>query len=135
MIRKIVIKNRTKTIMLLDKREADIVAFVSQKGAASVRDLANLYDVTEVTIRRDLKKLEELSLLKRTHGGAVRIGGILGEAALNIASPAADASLPTDALILAPVQSRAAHTLRERAVRSQIPLIAESVPVEGAVYL
>jgi len=37
----------------------------------SVTKLSKLLDVTEVTIRRDLEKLEKEGFLKRTHGGAV----------------------------------------------------------------
>lgn len=37
----------------------------------SVAMLSELLDVTEVTIRRDLEKLEAEGFLKRTHGGAV----------------------------------------------------------------
>lgn len=37
----------------------------------SVAKLSELLDVTEVTIRRDLEKLEHEGFLKRTHGGAV----------------------------------------------------------------
>lgn len=37
----------------------------------SVAKLSELLDVTEVTIRRDLEKLENEGFLKRTHGGAV----------------------------------------------------------------
>lgn len=39
----------------------------------SVAKLSELLDVTEVTIRRDLEKLEKEGFLKRTHGGAVLI--------------------------------------------------------------
>ena len=41
----------------------------------------------------------------------------------------------SDALILAPVQDSAVHTLRERALRNQIPLLAESSSFPGAIYL
>lgn len=37
----------------------------------SVTKLSELLNVTEVTIRRDLEKLEQEGFLKRTHGGAV----------------------------------------------------------------
>lgn len=37
----------------------------------SVAKLSEMLDVTEVTIRRDLEKLEKEHFLKRTHGGAV----------------------------------------------------------------
>ncbi|MBB2183941.1 DeoR/GlpR transcriptional regulator [Lachnospiraceae bacterium MD1] len=39
----------------------------------SVAKLSELLNVTEVTIRRDLEKLESEGFLKRTHGGAVLI--------------------------------------------------------------
>lgn len=39
----------------------------------SVAKLSELLDVTEVTIRRDLEKLEKEGFLKRTHGGAVLV--------------------------------------------------------------
>lgn len=122
--------------MLLVKREADIVAFVNERGAVSVHELSSLFDVTDMTIRRDLRKLEMLRLLRRTRGGAVRLEDAAPNTPLGIIS-SADAVYGTlpDALILAPVQDRAAHTLRERALRSRIPLIAEGAPQEGAVYV
>ncbi|MBC7959182.1 MAG: DeoR/GlpR transcriptional regulator [Vallitaleaceae bacterium] len=39
----------------------------------SVAKLSELLNVTEVTIRRDLEKLEKEGFLKRTHGGAVAL--------------------------------------------------------------
>src|SRR5260221_1215524 len=122
--------------MLLVKREADIVAVVKDRGVVSVADLASRFDVTEMTIRRDLKKLETLHLLRRIRGGAVRMEDAAPNTPLGIINSGAVATniLP-DALILAPVQDRAAHTLRERAFRSRIPLIAEGAPQEGAIYV
>jgi DeoR/GlpR family transcriptional regulator of sugar metabolism len=121
---------------LLNKREAEIVAHVNEQGSASVRELATHFDVTEVTIRRDLTKLEALNFLRRVHGSAVRLNGILGEASILGRFVPEDARAhTTDALILAPVQNRTAHTLRERALRSHIPLVAESAPLEHAIYL
>lgn len=118
--------------MLLIEREKEIISLVNRRGTVSVRELAEVCNVTEVTIRRDLKKLEDLRLIHRTHGGAARIDNLLQQAAVH-SLPTID--LETDALILAPVQTLAAHTLRERALRSQIPLLAESAPLDGAIYL
>jgi DeoR/GlpR family transcriptional regulator of sugar metabolism len=120
--------------MLLVEREKEIVNLVNKRGAISVRDLAQLCQVTEVTIRRDLKKLEELNLLQRTHGGAARKDALLTAADAHH-SGQSNGDFSADALIIAPVQSRAAHLLRERAMRSRIPLIAESAALAGAVYL
>lgn len=122
--------------MLLIQRETDIVSLVNQQGSISVRELADLFNVTEVTIRRDLNRLESLGLLRRVRGGALKANSAptqndVSDLLLDDRGPDFEA----DALILAPVQNRAAHTLRERALRSGIPLIAESIPLEGAVYL
>ncbi len=120
--------------MLLIEREKQIDDLVNHRGAISVRELAQICDVTEVTIRRDLKKLEALNLLERTHGGAARLEGLLKPAARSLELPLIERP-PADALILAPVQSHAAHLMREHALRAQIPLIAESARIDGAVYL
>jgi DeoR/GlpR family transcriptional regulator of sugar metabolism len=119
--------------MLTVEREEAIVALVNKHGVVSVRELAELCDVTEMTIRRDLRRLESSDLLRRTRGGAVRVD----HPALT-ASPGEESATQLevpDALILAPVQNLAAHTMRERAIRNQIPLLAESAPFDGAIYL
>lgn len=121
--------------MFLGKRETEIVSLINQQGSGTVKDLAERFGVTEVTIRRDLKKLEQLSLLKRTHGGAVSLGNGFDWTAL-FPKPADDGEeAVADALILPPVPDRVAHTLRERAQRKRIPLIAESCPQENGIYL
>src|ERR1041385_7872516 len=119
--------------MVLNEREAEIVKLVNRQGTVKVKTLASLLNVNEVTIRRDLNRLEELKLIRRRHGSAIRANGILGEAALPELRDQDE--LNTDALILAPVENQAAHILRERAVRHHIPLLAESIPLEGAIYL
>ncbi len=119
--------------MLLARREAEILTLVNQKGGRTVKDLAFHFGVTEVTIRRDLRKLEQLHLLKRTHGAAISLdNGTDWAARLPTLNDDPDT---TDALILAPVPQRVAHTLRERALRQRIPFIAESCPQDSGVYL
>ncbi len=121
--------------MVLIQREAEIITLVNKQGAISVRELAELYHVAEITIRRDLRKLESLHLLRRTHGGATRLDEKLGWLPANVDLLDSAPYVTADALILAPVQNQIAHTLRERALRSHIPLIAESAPQKGAIYL
>jgi DeoR/GlpR family transcriptional regulator of sugar metabolism len=123
--------------MLIAERETQIMTAVNKTGAATVRELADLCGVTEVTIRRDLQRLEQQARLKRTHGGAVKSQLSVNE--LN--TPVDDASndarndARSDALILAPIQHRAAHALKTRALRNDIPLLAESAAQDGAIYL
>ncbi|NVK33797.1 MAG: DeoR/GlpR transcriptional regulator [Rhodobacteraceae bacterium] len=53
----------------ITKRQAEIVDLVQNAGVASVEELAERFDVTTQTIRRDVNGLCELGLLRRTHGG------------------------------------------------------------------
>ena len=55
----------------MNARHERIVAFLGGRGEASVQDLAEHFDVSLMTIRRDLALLERAGRLTRTHGGAV----------------------------------------------------------------
>lgn len=57
--------------MLVVERHREIVTVVDQRGSMRVTELADLFQVTEETIRRDLEKLEAQGKLLRSHGGAV----------------------------------------------------------------
>jgi DeoR family transcriptional regulator, aga operon transcriptional repressor len=60
----------------LDKQQARLAAIftaLQQSGSVSVDALSKEFDVSVVTIRRDLDALERRGMLRRTHGGAVSI--------------------------------------------------------------
>ena len=57
--------------MLAIERHRAILDLLAEQGGARVTDLAQRFDVTEETIRRDLDKLEAEGKLVRSHGGAV----------------------------------------------------------------
>lgn len=57
--------------MLAIERRNEIMARLQEERKVVVSDLSRLYDVTEETIRRDLEKLENEGLAKKTYGGAV----------------------------------------------------------------
>ncbi len=50
-------------------RQAEIANLVQKAGFASVEELAERFEVTTQTIRRDVNGLCELGILRRTHGG------------------------------------------------------------------
>ena len=52
------------------EREVLILKRLKERGYVTVSALSDWLDVSEVTIRKDLQKLESRSLLHRTHGGA-----------------------------------------------------------------
>jgi DeoR/GlpR family transcriptional regulator of sugar metabolism len=43
-------------------------------GEVKLAELKEMFDVAEMTLRRDMEKLEQLGLLRRTFGGAILIG-------------------------------------------------------------
>ncbi|WP_266366488.1 DeoR/GlpR family DNA-binding transcription regulator [Tellurirhabdus rosea] len=60
--------------MAFQSRHHKILAIIEQKGAAEVRELAELLQSSEMTIRRDLTQLAADGLVYRTHGGAMKVG-------------------------------------------------------------
>lgn len=52
------------------------MAELQREGYVRVRDLSLRFGVSEVTIRKDLKELEDRRLLIRTHGGAGQISSL-----------------------------------------------------------
>lgn len=57
--------------MTSDTRKSNIKQMLLQKSFVSVSEMAELFTVTEETIRRDLRMLEKEGIISRTHGGAV----------------------------------------------------------------
>ncbi|WAH38042.1 DeoR/GlpR family DNA-binding transcription regulator [Alicyclobacillus dauci] len=57
--------------MLGEVRQQKVVEMLIHQKSVRIGELSEFFDVSEETIRRDLKKLESDGLLKRTHGGAV----------------------------------------------------------------
>lgn len=57
--------------MTLNERQQQMMEQLNAWGEIKVIELKDRFDVTEMTIRRDLEKLEKLGLAKRTFGGAI----------------------------------------------------------------
>lgn len=57
--------------MFVEERRKDIFNYLRKHGKATVVFLSQRYSVTKETIRSDLKLLEQNSLIKRCHGGAI----------------------------------------------------------------
>jgi len=57
----------------VDARRAFILEELARNQIIKVSDLSERFGVSEVSIRRDLDRLERLGLLKRVHGGAMAI--------------------------------------------------------------
>ena len=114
-----------------------ITTLVDEQGYLSVRDLGDLCQVSEVTIRRDLERLEGLQRLHRTYGGAaaLRIKTELAPESADapaLARPAGPLADRVDVLITTSLDPQYDFLLPELR-RKAVSLIAESLPVEGAV--
>ncbi len=53
------------------KRQREIVELVMQQGEVTTNDLCEQFEVSEMTIRRDLRELDKEGVLRRVFGGAV----------------------------------------------------------------
>lgn len=63
-------KNNRKAV---NERQLQILNLVRERGRVKVLELADEFQVSLMTVRRDLKYLEEEKLLSRIHGGAVSL--------------------------------------------------------------
>ena len=69
--------------MLKKKRQEQILEVLLKEESITVAELAELLDVSQVTIRKDLTELEQASKLYRSHGKAVLINPYINNRSVN----------------------------------------------------
>lgn len=79
--------------MLAHERQSRIEKYIQQRFSVTVKELSEQFDVSPMTIRRDLELLEQKGQVLRVHGGVVAQSGSLGtneeeRAVLNISQKA-----------------------------------------------
>lgn len=60
-----------------------IIDLLEENGKVRVHDLSKLFDVSAVTIRKDLKLLEDKGILFRSYGGASKVNPYITEQPIN----------------------------------------------------
>ena len=50
-------------------REKKILEFLQKQGSASIQELAEAFDVSNMTVHRDLNKMEQAGHIQKKHGG------------------------------------------------------------------
>ncbi len=60
----------SRSRLIGEARRAKILGWLQEEGSARVRDLAEAFGVSEVTVRQDLEKLDADGHIVREHGGA-----------------------------------------------------------------
>jgi DeoR family fructose operon transcriptional repressor len=129
--------------MIMDNRLEEMVTLVEQRGFLSVKELSQTFDVSEVTIRRDLQRLHDGQRLLRTYGGATPLASSPAETA-NAGSYEAESGSATlenflmeqiDVLLAVSLSPRSDMILLERANRHNVSIVAESLAMAGATSL
>jgi DeoR/GlpR family transcriptional regulator of sugar metabolism len=114
-------------------RLEQIVFLVDERGFLSVHDLSEHFQVSEMTIRRDLLQLDEEGRVRRTYGGVTTLkpdAGYDGET--SAAKETLDELLANrvDVIITSSLEQRFDYLLLDRANKKNLPIIAESAPLE-----
>ncbi|HVP22133.1 MAG TPA: DeoR family transcriptional regulator [Anaerolineaceae bacterium] len=126
--------------MAANERYEQIEVLVDERGFVSVRDLSEIFQVSEMTIRRDLQRLEEEGRLRRTFGGAASLH-FFGKSQAKIApeshlpSPNVALTDRVDVMIATSREQQSDYLLLDRAIKKNLPIVAESAPLEKEVTL
>jgi len=102
--------------LYLEERHQAIAKLVADRGRVSVAELAEHFDVTTETVRRDFATLERLKLLRRVHGGAVSIHSLT----------MLEAQLPERDLVHASEKERIAHAALRLLPSDQCTIILDA---------
>jgi DeoR family fructose operon transcriptional repressor len=128
--------------MYAEERQQAIASLVIANGRASVTELAEAYDVTTETVRRDLAALDKAGVLRRVHGGAVPVRALdLVEAGVGerettraehkdaIAAAAVDLLPQTGATVLLDAGTTTARVAAHLPTDRELVVVTNSVPV------
>lgn len=120
--------------MKTTKRQNKIVEILEHQNFISIRELSNLFAVSEMTIRRDLKTLADANLIKRTYGGVIPAKPVIKESGSNqrLFGPPLIKSCKSDVLVITSFNPKHNPIFLERSGQPKLPLIAESAPHPGA---
>lgn len=121
--------------MSAKERAEQIVSLVKERGFVSVKELSGLCGVSEMTIRRDLRRLDEEKRVRRTYGGATPVPPGSFPSPIP-ATPPRSRLQPegylvdrVDVLIASSIDPRYDKILLDRVEKRDIPIVAESIGV------
>ena len=60
--------------MLSEERRQKLLGFTAERGRVKISDLAGAFNVSEMTIHRDIQTLEARGLVRKLHGGVAHVG-------------------------------------------------------------
>ena len=128
--------------MYAEERQQAMAQLVVERGRLSVTEIAEQFDVTTETVRRDLSALERIGLVRRVHGGAVPASALavieagLGErdqantdAKDRIAEAALELLPPADGTVLFDAGSTTSRLARQLPRDLRLTVVTHAVPV------
>ncbi|MFI6471865.1 DeoR/GlpR family DNA-binding transcription regulator [Streptomyces sp. NPDC050516] len=126
--------------MYAPERQQEILRIARESGRVDVLSLAETFQVTAETVRRDLKALDRAGLVRRVHGGAIPAGRLDFEPDLaERESTAADekdriaraalAELPAEGSVILDAGSTVARLAAELPLDSGLTLVTHALPV------
>ncbi|HCA87227.1 MAG TPA: D-beta-D-heptose 1-phosphate adenosyltransferase, partial [Streptomyces sp.] len=126
--------------MYAPERQQEILRLARESGRVDVLSLAEEFQVTAETVRRDLKALDRAGLLRRVHGGAIPAGRLGFEPDLaerdSVAADEKDriahaalAELPTDGSVIVDAGTTAARLAAAFPLDSTLTVVTHALPV------
>ncbi|CAL9486951.1 Glucitol operon repressor [Streptomyces sp. enrichment culture] len=126
--------------MYAPERQQEILRLARDSGRVDVVSLAEQFQVTAETIRRDLKALDRAGLVRRVHGGAIPVGRLdfepdLAERETTAAdekdriAKAALAELPGEGTVIVDAGSTVARLAASLPVELSLTVVTHSLPV------
>jgi DeoR/GlpR family transcriptional regulator of sugar metabolism len=111
----------------------EIRSMITEHHFMTVAELSQKYEVSEMTIRRDLEYLESKDDIKRIHGGAIYLSKVKeDEKSIKFPLTQSEDMLQLekmDVIIASSVDSYFDSLMVNRAVKNNIPIIAESIEI------
>ncbi|MEV8595231.1 DeoR/GlpR family DNA-binding transcription regulator [Streptomyces sp. NPDC052012] len=126
--------------MYAPERQQEILRLARDSGRVDVISLAEEFQVTAETIRRDLKALDRAGLVRRVHGGAIPVGRIdfepdLAERETTAAdekdriAKAALAEVPVEGTVIVDAGTTAARLAASIPLEHSLTVVTHSLPI------
>src|ERR1044072_596434 len=125
--------------MYAPERQQEILRLARDSGRVDVLSLAEEFQVTAETVRRDLRALDRAGLVRRVHGGAIPAGRLDFEPDLaeregtaadekDRIARAALAELPAEGSVVLDAGSTVARLAAALPVESELTVVTHSLP-------
>ncbi|WP_269469937.1 DeoR/GlpR family DNA-binding transcription regulator [Streptomyces humicola] len=126
--------------MYAPERQQEILRRARDRGRVDVPSLAEEFDVTAETVRRDLKALDRAGLIRRVHGGAIPAGRLDFEPDLETRDTVAAAEkdriaraalseLPTEGSVIIDAGTTSARLAAALPLDTRLTVVTHALPI------